>query len=290
MDIARKRFYVIIDRKFVVGILFLFVCIHLCAQRIADVRFEPFGRALRIHYSLSRLPYDAIAVLDLYVSTNGGVSFTGPLVQVQGDIGMVKSNGAKSVVWQAVDEMGALDGQIVFELRGEVVKEKIKVENVLLYNVSGSSGVGLMYGRVARWGGYVRGKTNLSMDDAPYTCDDAGVLNYEEDGSYYVLDKQSRRSRLGFTGGVLYRPLKYIYVYVGAGYGYRRLMWHAKTFAYSDAQQVGEVWTVNTAHSAEGIETELGGFFRYKNWAVSLGVNAVAFSFFEVNGGVGLFF
>ena len=72
-------------------------------------------------------------------------------MQVQGEIGKVAGNGEKSVVWQVMDEIGRLEGQIVFELRGEVVKEKQKAENILMYNVSGSSCFGLMYGRVARW-------------------------------------------------------------------------------------------------------------------------------------------
>lgn len=271
-------------------VLFFFIGWQLHAQRISDVRFEPFGRAVQVHYTLSRLPFDSFAMLNLFVSTNGGESFMGPLVQVEGDIGKVASNGEKSVIWQAMDEVGRLEGQIVFELRGEVVKERQKAENLLMYNVSGSSCFGLMYGRVARWGGYVRGKTNFSFDDAPYTCDNSGVFNYDGEKDFYVVDKSSKRSRLGITGGVLFRPAGFLYLYAGAGYGYRRLMWHAKTFDYLSEQQTGDVWAVNVPNSAEGVEAELGGIFRYKRWAVSVGVNTVAFSFFEVNGAIGLFF
>lgn len=278
--------------KIVWGVCF-FSCLvnaSLYAQRISDVRFEPFGRAIRVHYTLSRMPFDSFAMLNLFVSTNGGESFAGPLVQVQGDIGKVVGNGTKSVIWQAVDEIGQLDGQIVFELRGDVVKEKLKAENMLMYSVSGTSCFGLMYGRVARWGGYVRGKTNFSTKDAPYTCENSGRFNYNREDEFYIVDKDSRRSRLGITGGVLYRPMNNLYLYAGAGYGYRRLMWHAESFDYSDGHKTGELWAINTSHSADGIEAELGGIFRYKKLAVSLGANTVGFSFFEVNGAVGLFF
>ncbi|MCD7851301.1 MAG: hypothetical protein LUH63_17260 [Parabacteroides sp.] len=279
-----------IKRVIFILTVFFLLGVRLHAQRITNVRFEPFGRAVRVHYTLSRLPFDSFAALNLYVSTNGGESFTGPLIQVQGDIGKVETNGEKTVIWQAMDEMGQLDGQIVFELRGEVVKEKQEMENLLMYNVSGSSCFGLMYGRVARWGGYVRGKTNFSFEDAPYTCDDSGVFNYKGETDYYVVDKTVKRSRLGITGRVLYRPLGFLYLYAGAGYGYRRLMWHAETFDYSDGQWTGDLWAVNTQNSADGVEAELGGIFRYKKLAVSLGMNTVGFSFFEVNGAVGFFF
>lgn len=67
-------------------------------------------------------------------------------------------------------------------------------------------------------------------------------------------------------------------------------MWHANTYNYANEQPMGELWAVNTQRSAEGVEAELGGIFRYKNLAVSLGANTVSFSFVEVNGAVGLFF
>ena len=277
-------------RVLFISVLFFFIGIGLHAQRITNIRFEPFGRAVQIHYTLSRLPFDSYATLNLFVSTNGGESFIGPLVQVQGDIGKVVANGKKSVIWQALDEIGQLDGRIVFELRGDVVKEKQKVENLLMYNVSGSSCFGVMYGRVARWGGYVRGKTNFSFDNAPYTCDDSGIFNYQGEDDFYVVDKKSKRSRLGITGGVLYRSLGCLYLYAGAGYGYRRLMWHAETFDYVSEQRAGDLWAVNTSNSAEGVEAELGGIFRYKKLALSVGVNTVGFSFFEINGAVGFFF
>lgn len=277
-------------RATIIWILALVIGGQLQAQRISEVRFEPFGRAIRVHYTLSRLPFDSFAALNLFVSTNGGESFIGPLVQVQGDIGKVTGNGEKSVVWQAMDEIGRLEGAIVFELRGEVRREKQKAENIWMYNVSGSSCFGLMYGRVARWGGYVRGKTNFSFADAPYTCDNSGVFSYEGKDDFYVVDKASKRSRLGVTGGVLFRPAGCLYLYAGAGYGYRRLLWHAETFDYQTEQRTGDMWAVNTQSSAEGVEAEIGGIFRYKKVAVSLGANTVGFSFFEVNGGIGLFF
>ena len=93
-----------------IWILFFLIGLQLYAQRISNVRFEPFGRAIRIHYTLSRLPFDSFAALNLFVSTNGGESFIGPLVQVQGEIGKVAGNGEKSVVWQVMDEIGRLEG------------------------------------------------------------------------------------------------------------------------------------------------------------------------------------
>lgn len=271
-------------------LLFYGVIPSVFAQRISDVHFEQFGRTIQVHYTLDRLSYDSYVMLDLYVSTDGGANFIGPLVRVQGDIGRVETEGMKSVIWQAMDEWGSLDGEVVFEIRGDVLKKKSKVENLLMYNVSGSSYFGLMYGIVARWGGYIRGKTDFSFVDAPYTCNTSGVFDYEKAGDYYVVGKESQRSRLGITAGALYRPWPFLYLYAGAGYGFRRLIWHAQTFDYITDKPSGELWAVNTRYSAEGVEAELGLIYRYKRLGISVGINAVDFSFFEVNGAVGIFF
>lgn len=271
-------------------LLFYGVIPSVFAQRISDVHFEQFGRTIQVHYTLDRLSYDSYVMLDLYVSTDGGANFIGPLVRVQGDIGRVETEGMKSVIWQAMDEWGSLDGEVVFEIRGDVLKKKSKVENLLMYNVSGSSYFGLMYGIVARWGGYIRGKTDFSFVDAPYTCNTSGVFDYEKAGNYYVVGKESQRSRLGITAGALYRPWPFLYLYAGAGYGFRRLIWHAQTFDYITDKPSGELWAVNTRYSAEGVEAELGLIYRYKRLGISVGINAVAFSFFEVNGAAGIFF
>lgn len=271
-------------------LLFYGVIPSVFAQRISDVHFEQFGRTIQVHYTLDRLSYDSYVMLDLYVSTDGGANFVGPLVRVQGDIGRVETEGMKSVIWQAMDEWGSLNGEVVFEIRGDVLKKKSKVENLLMYNVSGSSYFGLMYGIVARWGGYIRGKTDFSFVDAPYTCNTSGVFDYEKAGNYYVVGKESQRSRLGITAGALYRPWPFLYLYAGAGYGFRRLIWHAQTFDYITDKPSGELWAVNTRYSAEGVEAELGLIYRYKRLGISVGINAVAFSFFEVNGAAGIFF
>lgn len=259
------------------------------AQQITNIHFFQIGQDIQINYTLRHLSFDSYMLVDCYVSRDGGEHFEGPLTLAYGDVGKVTTGGEKIVHWKVSDEMEDFGGQVVFELRGEVVKQKLKAENLLMYNVSGSSYAGLMYGRVARWGGYIRGKTNFATDNAPYECDDTGHINYTG-SDYYTIDNQSRRSRLGITGGVLYRLTRPVYLYVGAGYGYRRLIWHANTYSYDDDLPTGELWAVNTNHSAEGLEVELGGIIRYKRLAISAGMNAIGFSFFEMNGSVGLFF
>lgn len=57
----------------------------------------------------------------------------------------------------------------------------------------------------------------------------------------------------------------------------------------TDVRKPSTNYGPSTQLSAEGVEAELRGIYRYKSLAVSLGVNTVSFSFVEVNGAVGLF-
>ncbi len=271
-------------------IVLLTVCCHaVVAQKIIKDRCYQAGENIRINYIIKGLPFDSYMMIECYVSTDEGKNFVGPLAKANEDVGKVISDGPKSILWHVSEEMPGLEGRVSFEVRGDVYKQKLKAENLLMYNVSGSSYAGLMYGRVRRWGGYVRGKTNLSTENAPYECNDAGQFNYQGD-DYYTVSNQSRRSRLGITAGVLYRASRPVYLYTGAGYGYRRLMWQAKTYSYSDDSYTGDIWGVNPNHSAEGVEVEAGGIVRYKRLALSAGVNTIGFSFFEANAAIGLFF
>ncbi len=259
------------------------------SQQITDIHFFQIGQDIQINYTLKRLSFDSHMLVECYVSRDGGANVEGPLTQAYGDVGKVTTNGGKIVHWKVSEEMKEFGGQIVFEIRGEVVRHAVNAENLLMYNASGSSYAGLMLGRAARWGGYVRGKTNLATSDGAYTCDDDGTINYTG-AYYYTIDNRSRRSRLGITGGVLYRLTRPVYLYAGAGYGYRRLLWHATTYSYDDESPTGDLWAVNTNHSAEGLEVESGVIVRYKRLALSAGINAIDFSFFEINAGVGFFF
>lgn len=272
------------------SMLFVIVWWHsVCAQKVVNIHFYQIGPDIQINYTIKGLPFDSYMVTECRMSTDGGKTFVGPLIKAYGDVGKITFGGEKRILWKVSDEMPDLGGQVSFEVKGEVYKQKLKAENLLMYNVSGSSYAGLMYGRVARWGGYIRGKTNFSFDDAPYECNDAGDFNYQGN-DYYTVGNQSRRSRLGITAGALYRLSRPVYLYAGAGYGYRRLMWQANTYSYDDDSQTGELWAVNTNHSAEGLEMEAGGIVRYKRLALSAGINTVSFSFFELNGSIGFFF
>ena len=108
------------------------------AQTISKVTFKQVGNTVVVDYYFI-LPVDKKASVELFVSTNGGKDFQGPLKSVSGDIGEITKSGAKSIVWKVFEEYGSLSGDITFEVRAKLTNIPIKPKKFVIYNFSGSS-------------------------------------------------------------------------------------------------------------------------------------------------------
>lgn len=258
------------------------------SQSIKDTDFSQSGNSIIVTYNLN-LPDSRSAEIDLYLSTDGGRKYTGPLKAVTGDVGEVSSGGNKSITWRVFDEFEKLEGDITFSIEAKLIRLPYKHETYAAYNISGTSAIGFTYGKVKTIGWYVRIKTNGKFAFADYETDDNQITNYTGDG-YYVFSDKVKRSRLALTGGLLYRMHPSLYLYAGGGFGYRGLLWNAKEYSLPLSQELGEIWAKHNTSSALGAELELGSILRIKMINLSFGINIINFNFFEVNGGIGVFF
>lgn len=258
------------------------------AQNISNTRLEQKGNTLVVFYNLQGLGLDRVAQVYLYISSDGGRSYKGPLKAVSGDVGRMDTDEAKSIVWHVFDKYSSLKGDIVFEVRAQLQNRPISQEFFLAYNVSGSSAFGLTVGSVGRWGWYARLKSNGSFVSADYTVKNARISDYDGEG-YYVFTNQVKRSRVAATAGIMHRLNKFTYLYGGGGYGSRLLLWNAEEFSYATHKKTGDIWATHVDRSASGAEIEAGLMLRFGKLNLSAGINAVGFGFFEINGGVGFF-
>ena len=145
---------------------------------------------------------------------------------------------------------------------------------------SSQASFGVMAGIVAKHGAYVRFRSNFGSTSADLECDDTGALTSGGTGTPYYVEGSSAKSKLSITGGYLYRFMKPLYGYVGAGYGQRTLAW----------ETVEGKWVKNTDHSASGIAMEIGAIGTYNNFALSLGIQTIGFKYMELGIGIGYFF
>ena len=145
------------------------------------------------------------------------------------------------------------------------------------YNPSQMS-YGAMVGVVAKHGAYLHVKSDLNFITTTLSCDDSGLLS---SGKYpYYKPELVHKSKHSVTGGYMYRIIRPLYAYAGAGYGNRLMAWETV-----DGELVR-----NKDHSTEGVAVEIGAIGTYKNFALSVGCQSINFKYVELNVGFGMFF
>lgn len=139
---------------------------------------------------------------------------------------------------------------------------------------------GGMIGFVRKNGAYVKFRSDFGSASADLECDDSGALTSGGEGTPYYKEGVTQKARLSVTAGYLRQLWKPVYLYAGAGYGSRTLVWETVE---------GEL-VKNTDHSAVGVAAELGVIGRLGKFALSVGFHTVNFKHHEVTVGVGIIF
>ena len=98
--------------------LFLFFSVTISAQKVTNVSNRQEQSTIIVSYDLETKTPCKIA---LYVSTNGGTTWQGPLKKVNGDVGANVSSGSKSITWSVLEEFE--------ELRGNDIKFQVRAVN-----------------------------------------------------------------------------------------------------------------------------------------------------------------
>jgi hypothetical protein len=94
--------------------LFLFFSGSISAQKVTNVSNHQEQSTIIVSYDLET---KSPCKISLFVSTNGGTTWQGPLKKVSGDIGVNVSSGSKAIIWNVLEEFEQLSGDnIVFKI------------------------------------------------------------------------------------------------------------------------------------------------------------------------------
>jgi hypothetical protein len=173
-----------------------------------------------------------------------------------------------------------LEKQVVYKLTLKLIQSDANKTRTLVMPVVGfgeATSFGAMIGVVKKFGAYAKVKTNLKSQSTDLECSGDGLA---ADGTPMWFTGDKTTSRLAITGGLLYRVALPVYLYAGAGYGYKKLAW----------ETADGTWAENTDKTYTGVEAELGAIFRIKNFALSAGVQTNSFKYVEATIGVGIMF
>jgi len=177
-----------------------------------------------------------------------------------------------------------LEKQRVYELDLKVILPEDQQRKTVILGEGGfhASHVsfGAMAGIVAKYGAYIRFRSDFNFATTDLECDDTGALTSGGTGTPYYVEGSCRKTRLSVTGGYLHRFMKPLYGYVGAGYGSRVMAW----------ETVDGEWVKNKDHSAKGLAAEIGVIGTYNKYALSVGVQTINFKYMELSVGIGYIF
>lgn len=265
----------------------------LCAQELKVESFERLDRDLLARTS-ERLDRNDVPCAVLRVSVRDAQSFTfagniiGEVVYQPGEALVYLTDRSRKIQINS-DKFGSLEYEfperlaksVVYRLNLKLVvpeSKKIRTLVMPLVGIGKTTSYGIMVGVVRQWGGYIKAKYNFSNFSTDVSVDDAGVVEGTSAKAWFTgADKSERFS---ITAGVLYRITLPLYAYAGIGYGNKTLAWEMADGRWAEAAD----------HSAKGIESEIGAIYRYKEFAISLGVENTAFKYWEFNVGVAIMF
>lgn len=215
----------------------------------------------------------------------------GDVIYSSGEAWVYMAKGAKNITIKS-DKLGMLifefpeklKRQTVYELDLKLILPEDQQRKTLILAEGGfhpaHTSFGVMAGIVAKYGAYVRFRSDFGKTSAELECDDTGALTSGGIGTPYYKEGSSAKSRFSITGGYLHRFIKPLYGYVGAGYGQRTLAW----------ETVEGEWVKNVDHSVSGLATEIGLVGQYKGYSLSLGVQSINFKYMELSVGIGYLF
>lgn len=171
------------------------------------------------------------------------------------------------------------DNEAVADIRPDVTEDSKRGDVFLLASLSAPNmAYGLMAGyQHRRWGGYLAFRSSYTSCKTSYSCTSDGNLG---NGSQIWPSGNEKRSNLMVCGGVLAGATKWLTVYAGAGYGFRKLAW----------EDVAGDWAAVSDWSRSGFAAECGVIASWRRLAVSAGVSTISFRTASFTCGVGLRF
>ncbi|MGD9977588.1 MAG: hypothetical protein AB7S54_06600 [Bacteroidales bacterium] len=273
-----------------IALLFITIILALTtsAQSISNIKFRQEGNKIIVTYRIDNIRYDLKYATSIYVSTDAGRTFRGPLKAVSGDVGEISPEETKTITWNVFEEYESLSGDIVFDIRLSTERIPLPRKTFIIYSMSSIAPFGVMVGNMRRFGWYLSVRTNGTFSVAgDYNTYNDDLTNYTGDG-YYKFTDQVKRVRYSLHSGGTVRLNNSLFLYAGAGYGSRHLYWQVTEYSYVNDSELGKHYADHVDFSHDGLEIETGVQFMLKKFTIGVGFNSMNFKNNEVIGSIGV--
>jgi len=284
-------------RKYLLVLLTLLVSGIINAQQVTNVSSQLSGDNIIVNYTLTGAKFNQKFNVQLYVSLDGGETFQGPLNGVRGDIGENIKSGNRKIFWDPYKDVNSLDGDIIFDVRAEVINQKIEKHffvhytgNYSLRNSGYTAPFGLSIGQIGKVGWYASARLNTSaFKGSTYDFNGTDVVGYDK-VLYYEYDNDYQYPSFEALAGITAQLSWNIFIYAGAGYGYQKYYWHINEYDYVTNNIKSDSYLNYSDYSATGIAAEVGFILRANAVSFNLGMSTLNFSYANIVFGIGLNF
>ena len=288
------------NQRFLLVGFFLLLCLGFVqAQELKVSAFQRLDRDL-LARTQERLDLNDVPCAIVRVSVANAKKYTfegnviGDVIYKPGEAIVYMAQGSRNIAIKS-DEFGSLMYEFAQKLEKQVVyKLALKLETpesqktrtmvMPVVGIGSTTSFGLMVGVVKKWGWYLKAKYDFKSLETTAECDGEGN---NLSGVPMWFTGETASSRMAITTGVMRRIGKPLYLYLGAGYGYKNLAWE---MAEGETGTSSDLWAENTDQTFNGIEADLGLVLRAKNIAFSAGVQSISFKYFEATVGIGIMF
>ena len=278
-------------------IVFILSTNTLYSQQITNVNSQLTGNTITIDYTLAGAKFNQKFNVLLYVSLDAGKTFQGPMKSVTGDVGKGIKAGTHKIVWDPYKDVNSLDGDIVFDVRAEIINQKIEKHffvhytgNYSLRNSGYTAPFGLSVGQIGKIGWYASVRMNTSaFNNSDYDFDGNDIIGYDK-VLYYEYDNDYKYPSFEALAGITAQLNWNFFLYAGAGYGYQKYYWHINEYDYATNNLESDSYLNYTDYSALGFAAEAGFIVKAKMVSLNLGMSTLNFSYANIVFGIGLNF
>ncbi len=273
------------------------------SQTVTNVTPIPDNDKMIVKYKITGAKLNQEFNVSLYVSMDGGTSYTGPLKAISGDIGEGITEGEHSMVWDIFKDVNSLAGSIVFDVRAIVIEttESIKESNIkskkiqkdkkkffVSYMGSTNAPVGISIGQLGKTGWYCSVKSSIFQKKAEYVYEGDNLKPAIGSSEYYNFNDTREIRKLSLTLGLTQQLGSNVFWYIGGGYGMKQQIWQIDI--YTNNQKTGSAYVENPEKSYSGFESETGLTIRTGGVLFSVGITNINLKSTKLTFGFGLIF
>ena len=283
-------------KRIIIITVFFTLAANICAQKITNVSSKVINNRIYIYYSVDKIKFNKSLNTKIFVSFDGGKTFTGPLKYVTGDVGENIRNTKNTIVWNPFEEVNSLDGDIVFDVRAEVVEKEIERKffinyspSILITSSDYFAPFGLQVGQIGKIGWYATIRLN-NLNKAKYNYNGETLEPIESVSHYYKFTGNAHYPTIVTTAGITLQLKWNSFIYLGGGYRRNQLYWELNKLNQSTNEIIETDWASLNKYKEQGAELELGLMFTAKFMTFSFGGSVFNFKHFGAHCGVGINF